>query len=736
MTLQHEMERVGQFVAADRELKLTLRGVDAYSVPGHINLPNVEHFAWLGEDARRMMHALVDHEGGHGLFSDHEVAAAAAGDPLAIRHVAKKYRDRFDHERIEALKRCASPALKMLANALEDGWTETRTQERYPGARYNLRKKNRWFIDRSKAERSFAKMDKWAQYMMVTTMLTRNTGITLDDFDGMLLPETQEMLDNSKDLISEMARVRDSGHSLHVALRVFQRFEETEEEPEPPPEPDEPDEGEEESEDDKPRADSDGTDESEGEDEADGGSSDSDPGDDSGEDDSDAGSEGAGDGDSSEDGSEAEGEGGSSPGEASGDAEGSGEPGEGDSGTSGERPPMEGHVEMDLKRWTPGGGTLNPEDRITREIKTSFETPTHGVRPYVIFSNEFDFVRDLTDVRHPDESRWRTLLEESAQAAEALTSAFEVTLRSRQEKRPIGGADEGMVDVESMVEFCVGARRPDTMYTQWVAEDDTTVAVSVLIDCSGSMGSFEGSHYREVSPSRLAAVTGTAIHRALSTVGIDHEIGGFTCLSSHGSHNHKWVTANPSHATQVREAFDEMRAALTAAAARGTDVTKFARAIYGRGAGGFRGRGHDPAHAELLVPAHAVFKRFGSPDARGLCWVDGIHENLDGEAVLWQARRLAQRPEQRRVMFVLSDGQPAGSRDNAQGRRFLKEAVQRVTDAGIEIYGIGIQSAAVLEYYPKAWVCGDVNELINVALGSMIEVILEGRREQRWVTVA
>ena len=113
--------------------------------------------------------------------------------------------------------------------------------------------------------------------------------------------------------------------------------------------------------------------------------------------------------------------------------------------------------------------------------------------------------------------------------------------------------------------------------------------------------------------------------------------------------------------------------------------------------------------------------------------VDGIGYNLDGEAVIWAANKLAQRPEKRRVLFVLSDGLPAGSRDNAAGQRYLREAVERVIDAGIEVYAIGAQSEHVKDYYPTAWVCHDMNDLINLAVGSLTDVLLAGRQEQQWV---
>lgn len=740
MTLAHEMERVGRIVAADQGLEVTLRGVEAFSVPGRVNLPNIESLSWLGREARRMLHGLLDHETAHALWSDHKVVGACRGDKECLSYVSIKYRSYFDAKRMRKLREDACEALALMCNSVEDAWIERLQGERYPGAATNLHKKNRWFFEKDDTRKLLGSEDRWGAYMMAVTLIGRGS-VSFAEFEPW--PEVHKMLMQSRDLIDSVQFCADSGRALDLAYQMFDRFER----PPPPPAPpsaseDEDDESDDDSEpeggedgdaDDVEGSDdgsSDG-DDSEGDSDGDGDEDDSDddsdgddeegPEDDAGEPESGSGSE-----DGSEDDSEGEGaEGSSGDGQAgTGDVEGEGK-GDDDGEDGDDRPPVEGIVPMDLKRYTTeGGGALNPEDKIAREIRSVFEQPTR-VQPYTVFSHEWDFERDLSSCAPPDATRWRRLLDESAEVADVLTQTFEVALKAKREKRPISGADYGEVDTEAMIEYSVGARLPDTIYTQWAAEDDTDVAVSVLVDCSGSMGKFA----RRGSKAYLAALTATAMHRALSAVQIAHEITGFTCIDSRNGARHPWVTAPESQVAQVSAAFREMRAALVDAEKRGTRVTRFARALYAWDS-------DDPRSATLVVPAHAIFKSFGSQDGRGLCWIDGIHENLDGEAVMWQARRLAQRPEPRRVMFVLSDGLPAGSRDNAQGRRYLKETVERITDAGIEVYGIGIQSAHVTQFYPRAWVADTPEELCSIAMEGMIEVIAEARQEQRWVNVA
>jgi cobalamin biosynthesis protein CobT len=89
--------------------------------------------------------------------------------------------------------------------------------------------------------------------------------------------------------------------------------------------------------------------------------------------------------------------------------------------------------------------------------------------------------------------------------------------------------------------------------------------------------------------------------------------------------------------------------------------------------------------------------------------------NGDGESVLWAAQILAQRPEARKLLIVLSDGEPA---HNAGSVAYL-EHVCGVIEAsrGIELVGIGIQSEAVRKYYK--------NHCFVKKLGDLEPVLLE-----------
>jgi cobalamin biosynthesis protein CobT len=108
-------------------------------------------------------------------------------------------------------------------------------------------------------------------------------------------------------------------------------------------------------------------------------------------------------------------------------------------------------------------------------------------------------------------------------------------------------------------------------------------------------------------------------------------------------------------------------------------------------------------------------------------------DNTDGEA-LWRAYlRLRDRPEKRKVMLVLSDGEPCAmtfSDDHRVFEAHLREVLARVEGEGrVECVGLGIQSSAVADFY-RRWVCvDDVAQLATEGVGLLAEVLLgRGRR--------
>lgn len=645
MTLENEMLRIGRVIAADHGLTVDVQGLSAYATKGRVVIPSIRTFDWLGPNAERMLHGLLDHEIGHARFTDFDTMPKA--------------------------RREGGEALAATVNAVEDGYIEREMSRLYIGCAQNLDRKNRWFWTGEKWQASFATQDRWSAFVQALTLVLRGTIKSTD-----VKPVRRDvfvMLEEVKHLVAKARNASSSHECYQVAHEIWQHFR-------------------------QPPSERGGSDDDDDSDDTSDGQDDSETTQAPGVPDEEQEEEGSSDDAGEEAGDEAEGAGDDDSAETSEETE------DGEEGEQGSDFQLEGD-------WRPGTDPITPEAAFNIEIQYDAENES-----YRIFSEDPKFaVETVLEVQEYERAQALMVIDSVREHSYAVTQAFEVALRARREKRRVGGYDEGHLDIEMLGEFMVGASSADTIYLQEVADDDRDVAVAILLDCSGSMG---GSDKITV-----ARDTAFALSLALDSVQVAHEICGFTtAMSNHGF--------DKTNTREITEARNRLTAALVESEAHGVSPLLFARELHGapRVASMWR-------QYPTQVPNHVIFKSFDAPDASGLMRAKALQENLDGEAVLWQARRLARRPEKRRVMFVLSDGWPAGHRSHVKGAEFLKDTVRHVVDAGIEIYGIGICSDAVAQFYPRYWMVDSVARLQEVALTAMVDVLTEGRQEARCVAL-
>lgn len=121
-------------------------------------------------------------------------------------------------------------------------------------------------------------------------------------------------------------------------------------------------------------------------------------------------------------------------------------------------------------------------------------------------------------------------------------------------------------------------------------------------------------------------------------------------------------------------------------------------------------------------------ERFGVDVRSRFGWLPNtstMRNNVDGECVEIAARRLLARPENGKVMIVLSDGYPSASGDSGKLNEHLKEVVKASMGAGINVVGIGIHSDSVKEFYPKAVVINDVDELPKTVIQELRHLLIQ-----------
>ncbi len=93
-----------------------------------------------------------------------------------------------------------------------------------------------------------------------------------------------------------------------------------------------------------------------------------------------------------------------------------------------------------------------------------------------------------------------------------------------------------------------------------------------------------------------------------------------------------------------------------------------------------------------------------------------LKENIDGEALQWAHDRLMGRPEQRRILMVISDGAPVDDSTlsvNAGNylERHLRETIKYIeTQSPVELIAIGI-GHDVTRYYKRAVTIVDAEQL-------------------------
>lgn len=98
--------------------------------------------------------------------------------------------------------------------------------------------------------------------------------------------------------------------------------------------------------------------------------------------------------------------------------------------------------------------------------------------------------------------------------------------------------------------------------------------------------------------------------------------------------------------------------------------------------------------------------------------------NNDADSVMWGYNQLLRRKEQRKILIVLSDGAPAGQWAGS-GKSNLTHVCKSIQKEGkVELYGVGICSDAVLQYYENSQVLNSADEINN----TLFNIIKKGAK--------
>lgn len=314
-----------------------------------------------------------------------------------------------------------------------------------------------------------------------------------------------------------------------------------------------------------------------------------------------------------------------------------------------------------------------------RSNRPQFLPPGADGLAYRVFTTQHDEVVTVEELCGPSElTRLRAQLDQSLVRFQGMigkmANRLQRKLMAQQQRSWSFDLEEGILDTARLTRVVINPTTP-LSYKQEKETDFRDTVVTLLIDNSGSMRG---------RPIAVAAMSADILARTLERCGVKVEILGFTTRAWKGG--------------QSREAW-----------LRGGKPAN-------------PGRLNDLRHI-VYKPADAPWRR--ARRSLGLMLREGLlKENIDGEAILWAHHRLVGRPEQRRILMVISDGAPVDDSTLSANpgnylERHLREVIEWVeTRSEIELLAIGI-GHDVTRYYRRAVTISDPEQLGGVMLGQL-----------------
>ncbi|MCM8729919.1 cobaltochelatase subunit CobT [Hephaestia sp. GCM10023244] len=290
---------------------------------------------------------------------------------------------------------------------------------------------------------------------------------------------------------------------------------------------------------------------------------------------------------------------------------------------------------------------------------------------YKMWTTRFDEVIAASELCDAEElQRLRAYLDQQLahlqSAVSKLANRLQRRLMAQQSRAWDFDQEEGLLDAARLARVVVNP----TQSLSYKIERDTEfrdTVVTLLIDNSGSMRG---------RPIGIAAISADILARTLERCGVKTEILGFTTRAWKGGQSREaWLAA-----------------------------------------------GRPPHPGRLNDLRHIVYKQADEPWRRartslGLMMREGLlKENIDGEALLWAHSRLIARPEERKILMVISDGAPVDdSTLSVNSGSYLEKHLRQVigwieTRSPVELTAIGI-GHDVTRYYARAVTIMDAEQL-------------------------
>ena len=369
------------------------------------------------------------------------------------------------------------------------------------------------------------------------------------------------------------------------------------------------------------------------------------------------------------------------------ETESSDEGAEDDSGSEGDlSDAIEGEVPVDMD-------AADLVDADGSEDESGAPPDPHGekswARPktfeYKTFTSEFDEVVFADELCESDElDRLRGVLDQHLQNSQIIISKLanrlQRKLMAQQNRSWDFDLEEGVLDTSRLPSIIIDPFSPLAFKQEKDTKFRDTV-VSILIDSSGSMRG------RSIG---IAAMCADILGRTLERCSVKVEILGFTTKAWRGGQSRElWLQqgkpAQPGRLNDIR---------------------------------------------------HIIYKAADMPWRRarrnlGLMMREELlKENIDGEALLWSHSRIQGRPEDRKILMVISDGLPVDNstllvNPSNYLEQHLKYAIDQIENhSDVELVAIGI-GHDVTHHYQHAVTITDAEQLGDAMTERLVELFDE-----------
>ncbi|MBI1239972.1 MAG: cobaltochelatase subunit CobT [Alphaproteobacteria bacterium] len=350
---------------------------------------------------------------------------------------------------------------------------------------------------------------------------------------------------------------------------------------------------------------------------------------------------------------------------------------------------------------------IDADDQTTGEDSEDLTDGTQPFRPdprngdrwnepsYRVFTGAYDETIEAEELCDTEElTRLRAYLDQQLQSLQGVVSRLanrlQRRLQAKQNRTWEFDLEEGMLDAARLARVVIDPTNP----LSYKIEKDTTfrdTVVTLLLDNSGSMRG---------RPITVAAMCADILARTLERCSVKVEILGFTTKAWKGGQSRERWLAD----------------------------------------------GKPPQPGRLNDLRHIIYKPAEAPWRRarrnlGLMMREGLlKENIDGEALIWAHQRLMARPEQRRILMVISDGAPVDDSTlsvNAGNylERHLRQVIEEIeTRSSVELIAIGI-GHDVTRYYRRAVTIVDAEQLGGAMTEKLAELFDEESPADRQIAV-